>query len=1020
MNIDSVISSKEDPTKLFDLLEELAVGSYGHVYRAIYKPTGDIVALKIITLEEDDTFEEMMIEILILQKCDHRNIVKYFGSWKKGEELFIAMELCDGGSANDLYQILEQPLTEPQICWITYQSLCGLAYLHSKGIIHRDIKAANILLTEAGHVKLTDFGVSAQMASPYDKRRTFIGTPYWIAPEVVNTVIAPYNEKCDIWSLGITCIEMAEMQPPLHEIAPMTAVMQIPKNPPPTLSRPSQWSASFNDFLRECFIKDPDQRKSAEELLKHPWFSGMDKEDGSVLRPLIKQTKDAETAYAMGGSGLGSSPIPPPKEGDGETLEQVERELLGEASSKEEILTPEDISLQQKLATVRNSIANSPQWGTMSEEEKRRALHEERKQRDIAIEQHRPTMGRTLKKGNNAKAIVKKKVVKAQLKQLRKLMKAHEQQQLRQLKMHQEQADALKLAHENKLKEKAKEAARQQRKRQKDNLLEVEGQKREHSGEQRQMKKQHETDKKKSQRDIKEEQKKMVKDFKSQLKVKETTYMEERKKMKKGGKESNVKELDTKFKSITAYEQLLFSQKIAMEEKKKDNIMTLYQQRQQCQKLREQQHQHLQVMMRQFRANQKWALDVLQSTAQMELDNMKELIEMETRHLAEQQALQREQILEHHRLVTEQQHKQQQDEERSAIKEFRENQKKQQKDWLKQQKSFRGSKIEKRNKLAEFKRKQQQAEVTFLENALKRRQELEKETQIQQADQIEILSAQHTNARENMANEQEERISWLKQQHARQLNELTLQQHEERMKKLREDHSHQLHLVQVQQQELIAALRALQQGELELLREQQQQLLSIKDFPLTEEAQVAEQQALQAEQAQQEQKMREEWAQIQKYLLSQQKEEKAAMLREGPGGEAAAAALLAQADSDLPPLDLNASTNNNGLGGLNLSGGSGIGEVGGEPPPLPPILDTDGFGIDSDLMLNTPEKSPAPSPLAVSRESMLGNSGGGGGSSGLSLSPSPQIVRRSPSPPRSGSESGLDGGFGSDDSGIDD
>jgi len=146
------------------------------------------------------------------------------------------------------------------------------------------------------------------MASPLDKRRTFIGTPYWIAPEVVNTVIAPYNEKCDIWSLGITCIEMAELQPPLHEIAPMTAVMQIPKNPPPRLANSLQWSHEFNDFLRECFVKDPDQRKSAEELLKHPWFSGIEKEDGTVIRALIKTTRDAETAFASG-------PSTPPSEG---------------------------------------------------------------------------------------------------------------------------------------------------------------------------------------------------------------------------------------------------------------------------------------------------------------------------------------------------------------------------------------------------------------------------------------------------------------------------------------------------------------------------------------------------------------------------------------------------------------------------------------------------------------------------------------------------------------------------------
>eukprot|EP01087_Luapelamoeba_hula_P008250 TRINITY_DN2058_c1_g1_i1.p1 TRINITY_DN2058_c1_g1~~TRINITY_DN2058_c1_g1_i1.p1 ORF type:complete len:446 (+),score=78.24 TRINITY_DN2058_c1_g1_i1:34-1338(+) len=422
--IDAVLSSREDPTRLFDLLEELAVGSYGHVYKAIYKPTGDIVALKIIALEEDDTFEEMMIEIQVLERCvGHENVVKYCGSWKKGEELFIAMELCSGGSANDLYQVLEQPLQEAQIAWITQESLKGLMFLHEKGIIHRDIKAANILLTDTGDVKLTDFGVSAQMENPKDKRRTFIGTPYWIAPEVVNTVIAPYDEKCDIWSLGITCIELAELQPPLHEIAPMTAVMQIPKNPPPKLTNPQIWTPEFSDFLKQCFIKDPSFRPSAAQLLQHPWFKMISGDSGQLLVPTIRRSRAAEEAYAAstdpdpavspseeyadeGYTDAVSDDLPPlPEEamieqtnGHGYEPDQIAPVHVESAAPQAQA------SPVGSPATLRNSsVANSPAFQMMTEAEKREALHAERKKRNAMVEQQkRPTLTRTLKKENAA------------------------------------------------------------------------------------------------------------------------------------------------------------------------------------------------------------------------------------------------------------------------------------------------------------------------------------------------------------------------------------------------------------------------------------------------------------------------------------------------------------------------------------------------------------------------------------------------------------------------------------------
>jgi len=897
MLIDSVITSKEDPTKLFDLLEELAVGSYGHVYKAVYKPTNEIVALKIIALEEDDTFEEMMIEILVLQKCnDHKNVVKYFGSWKKGDELFIAMELCDGGAANDLYQILEKPLQESQIKWITHQSLCGLAYLHKKGIIHRDIKAANVLLTESGQVKLTDFGVSAQMTSPQDKRRTFIGTPYWIAPEVVNTVIAPYNEKCDIWSLGITCIEMAELQPPLHEIAPMTAVMQIPKNPPPRLQSPSKWSPEFNDFLKECFVKDPNQRKSAEELLKHAWFNGIEKEDGSAVRHLIKITRDAEAAFiaappsSAASDSRDSLDLGEDDDDDDDSLRQSKEHLdLADKMHPDEPHGAPPSALAPPLAPASGpsptaTIRDTPAWTTMTEEEKRKALHDERKMKEKAAEQQRrPTLTRTLKQSNAPKAIIKKKVLKEQIKQLRRLVKAQEQQQQKQLKTHQEQIDQLKAINEGKLLAKMKDLNKAQKRREKEFLAESENQKREHSGEQRQMKKDHENDKKKCQRDVKEEQKKLIKDFKIQQKFKEKNYQDERKRMKKAVKSSDsLKSLDNSYKNATLFDQLLFSQKIAMEEKKKENNVVLYQHRQQFQKTREQMQQYLQTVMRHFREQQKHKLSHLQVKRDIELECLEELLALEQRQLQEYQVLQKEQVLEHHRLVTEQQHRQNQDEERIMLRDFKENQKKQMKDWLRTQKSTRGSKVEKRSKQTEFKKKQQYDEFVFLENALKRRKELERQTQQQQADQLAALAQEHAAARDSQAASHRERRENLKTLHEKQMNDLLKQQHVERMNKLRQDQARSIAFAKQQQEDLLASLRTLQEGELELQRlHHQQQLTSQKDYSRTEEERANDLNQLIAEQKENETKMKEEFNNILKWMLAQHQEERDAMVKEG-------------------------------------------------------------------------------------------------------------------------------------------
>lgn len=264
---------KDDPLAIFEFIEEIAVGSFGSVYRAKHLPTGDVVAVKACVYEEDEALKDLIAEIQFLHSFSHPNVVKYYGSYKKNEEVFIAMELCEAGGSNLLFEVLEKPLTERQTAVIMRETLKGLIYLHDNNIIHRDIKAANILLNAKGEVKLADFGVSVRLRSRDDKRNTFTGTPYWMAPELVNAkdFHTFYDAKIDVWALGITCIEYAEMEPPMNNIAPMKVLLEIPKREPPRLKEPQKWSKEFIQFLQSCLVKDPERRLTAKQLSELPF-----------------------------------------------------------------------------------------------------------------------------------------------------------------------------------------------------------------------------------------------------------------------------------------------------------------------------------------------------------------------------------------------------------------------------------------------------------------------------------------------------------------------------------------------------------------------------------------------------------------------------------------------------------------------------------------------------------------------------------------------------------------------------
>jgi serine/threonine protein kinase len=262
----NIVYLQEDPEAIFEKLEILGEGSYGTVYKALNKKTGKIHAVKIVPVEND--ISEVEKEISILSQCRSEYIVSYYGSYNKGSELWIVLEYCGGGSMMDLLQIIgPAAITEAHIASVCLSVLRGLVYLHSQKKIHRDIKAGNILLTDDGSVKLADFGVSAQLSNTISKRQTVIGTPYWMAPEVIQETA--YDGRADVWSLGITLIEIAEGKPPLHGIHPMRAIFMIPSKPPPTLSEPKKWSEEFQDFIAQCLQKDVKKRPESKSLLNH-------------------------------------------------------------------------------------------------------------------------------------------------------------------------------------------------------------------------------------------------------------------------------------------------------------------------------------------------------------------------------------------------------------------------------------------------------------------------------------------------------------------------------------------------------------------------------------------------------------------------------------------------------------------------------------------------------------------------------------------------------------------------------
>ncbi|XP_072127137.1 mitogen-activated protein kinase kinase kinase kinase 4 isoform X3 [Mobula birostris] len=394
-NID--LSCLRDPAGIFELVEVVGNGTYGQVYKGRHVKTGQLAAIKVMDVTEDEEME-IKLEINMLKKYSHhRNIATYYGAFIRTnpssheDQLWLVMEFCGAGSVTDLVKKTKgNSLKEDWIAYICREVLRGLAHLHSHHVIHRDIKGQNVLLTENAEVKLVDFGVSAQLDRTMEKRNTFIGTPYWMAPEVIacdENADSTYDYRSDLWSLGITAIEMAEGAPPLCDMHPMRALFLIPRNSPPKL-KSRKWSKRFMNFVETCLAKNYLHRPSTETLLKHSFIRDQQNErqvrimlKDHIDRTRKKRNEKDETEYEYSGS---------EEEDDGMNEDEGEPSSIvnqpGELTLRREFLR-----LQQESASRPTSQQQrlSQQQMRDQEQHKKNLLAERQKRIDQQKEQRR-------------------------------------------------------------------------------------------------------------------------------------------------------------------------------------------------------------------------------------------------------------------------------------------------------------------------------------------------------------------------------------------------------------------------------------------------------------------------------------------------------------------------------------------------------------------------------------------------------------------------------------------------------
>ncbi|XP_056444909.1 mitogen-activated protein kinase kinase kinase kinase 4 isoform X4 [Gadus chalcogrammus] len=397
--VDIDLASLRDPAGIFELVEVVGNGTYGQVYKGRHVKTGQLAAIKVMDVTEDEE-EEIKLEINMLKKYSHhRNIATYYGAFIKksppghDDQLWLVMEFCGAGSITDLVKNTKgNQLKEDWIAYISREILRGLAHLHAHHVIHRDIKGQNVLLTENAEVKLVDFGVSAQLDRTVGRRNTFIGTPYWMAPEVIacdENPDATYDYRSDLWSTGITALEMAEGAPPLCDMHPMRALFLIPRNPPPRL-KSKKWSKKFISFIEACLVKNYTQRPPTEQLLKHPYIRDQpnERQVRIQLKDHIDRTKKKrgerdETEYEYSGS---EEEEEEPAEQDGEPSSIVN--VPGESTLRRDFIRLQQENKERSEALRRQQLLQEQQMREQ-EEYKRQLLAERQKRIEQQKEQRR-------------------------------------------------------------------------------------------------------------------------------------------------------------------------------------------------------------------------------------------------------------------------------------------------------------------------------------------------------------------------------------------------------------------------------------------------------------------------------------------------------------------------------------------------------------------------------------------------------------------------------------------------------